>query len=234
MRKYNGILAAGSSMNRIKQVPRAAFSLEMLPVNQSRQMLATMFQHHLSERYGRVRLKYPLVQALLLMRKLSVLTFTVQGKGIVVALHRAKGPSEVPVQKREWRLLIDPFDASIPLKQMLALEKKYEKELRIVSTDLHDLLVSNPKVKSLRWYFMGWDPKVPAVRSPAELPWDAPSQKLYFDRVRPLSVCFRHGKSISAAVGWPLARTGQIYPPPAALWSPNRGVFGPELAGTRQ
>ena len=163
-------------MNRIKQVPRAAFSLEMLPVSQSRQMLATMFQHHLSERYGRVRLKYPLVQALLLMRKLSVLTFTVRGKGIVVALHRAKGPSEVPVQKREWRLLIDPFDASIPLKRMLALEKKYEKELRIVSTDLHGLLVSIPEVKSLRWYFMGWDPKVPAVRSPAELPWDAPSQ----------------------------------------------------------
>jgi len=167
---------SGAQPAIIKKVPRALFRLELKPEKRSRQMLASMLRQHLSKRYGRVNIRYPLVQALLLMRKISLLTLSVEGKGIIVALQRKKMTPEVPTGKGEWRLLIDPFDASIPMRRMLSLEREYQMELRMVSDDLHSFLVGTPEVTALRWFFMGWDPMVPAVRSPAQLPWDVPSQ----------------------------------------------------------
>lgn len=154
----------------IKKVPRAAFRLEP-PPRRGRQELAGMLQQHLCQQFGRVQIVWPFVQMLL---RRSILRLRVQGKGIVVLLERSKIPIDVPEDKRAWRLMIDPFESSMPLKRMLMLEREYEKELMVVSEDLHAFLVSTPGMKSLCWYFRGWDPKLPGAPSPAELPWHEP------------------------------------------------------------
>lgn len=103
--------------------------------------------------------------------KKSMLLVDLHGKGVMVALTRHAVPANVPEHKREWDLMIDPCDFSAPLRRGFSMEKEYAKELLLVSEHINALLKMIPGVKSLRWFFKGWDPMTPGVQSPAELPW---------------------------------------------------------------
>jgi len=154
----------------VKKVPRAAFFLEVSPAQRAREDLTHKLQLHLARRFGNVEFRIPFVQRVLFKR--SMLLVHVDGKGIVVALARHGIPREVPEHRREWDLAIDPFDPFVPMERMLKMEGEYATELLLVSEHIHSLLIMLPGIRSLRWFFKGWDANIPGVRGPAELPWN--------------------------------------------------------------
>lgn len=165
-------IEAGAGRMSIRKAPRAAFGLELQPAGRTRQKLADMLGQHLGKRFGPMQVRFPLFQRVLL--RMSMLMFDVNGKGVVVALARHGAPADKPEHKREWDILVDPFERSVPQKAKVELddERGYESELLLVSSEIHVLLKKTPGVTSLRWFFKGWDANKPGVRTPEELPWN--------------------------------------------------------------
>jgi len=100
-----------------------------------------------------------------------MLIVNVDGKEVLVSLLRDGSRRELPEYQREWMVLVDPFSG--PVWQVLrhGSEKGYQDVFLAVSNEIHGMLVTIPRITALRWYFKGWDPKKPAVRTPSELPW---------------------------------------------------------------
>ena len=159
-----------------RKVPWAQFSLQLTPPGHERKRITSMLQEDLCRRFGAARILFPPILAFL---PVTWITLEVEGKGIMVALRRRRAPVDTPKKYQPlWDLIIEPFVEGMPVKQMLGLDKEYAGELRIVSGHVHQLLLRTPGLTSLGWFFVGWrhkDHRIPAVRSPAELPWDVPS-----------------------------------------------------------
>jgi hypothetical protein len=100
-----------------------------------------------------------------------MLIVSVNGREVLVSLMRDGSRRELPEYQRDWMVLLDPFSG--PVWQVLRhdSERGYESEFLAVSNEVHALLGEVPRITRLRWYFKGWDPKKPAVRTPSELPW---------------------------------------------------------------
>jgi hypothetical protein len=109
----------------------------------------------------------PFIQRFLL--NMARLIVSVQGRRVTVAVGRYRHPVATPEHQRGWHLMIDPF---VPIGRSFKMEKEYAGELLVVSEHLHALLMMTPGVRGLRWFFKGWGPRIPSVRTPADLPWD--------------------------------------------------------------
>ena len=159
----------------LRKLPRALFGFELQTVLPVRQELAGLLRDWLSKRFGSVQVKYPLIQRLY---RESMLIVNVDGKEVLVSLLRDGSRRELPEYQREWMVLVDPFSG--PVWQVLrhGSEKGYEGVFLVVSNEIHAMLVTIPRITALRWYFKGWDPKKPAVRTPSELPWRADDVEL--------------------------------------------------------
>lgn len=152
----------------IRQVPRAVFGFELQPDLPTRRELADLLKEGLSKRFGLVQTRYPLIQRLY---RQSMLILKVNDKEVLVSLLRDGSRSELPDYQREWMVLVDPFSRSILQVLKPDSEKGHESALLAVSSEMHTMLGTVPRIIALRWYFKGWDPKKPAVHTPAELPW---------------------------------------------------------------
>ena len=88
----------------------------------------------------------------------------------------------------EWCVAVNPRGYPVPLKSLPEdEERKYSRDLMRISGELHSQLTSMPEVTGLRWFFEGWDVRKPAVRTPAELPWDVRDPELSGAESRKLS-----------------------------------------------
>jgi hypothetical protein len=151
--------------------PRVIFSLDILPKRSARGRLADTLARYLSEKFGRVivfpRVIHPVAGLLL---KVSGVYFSVS-----ILRRKPRGP-----RNGEWVVAIDPLDAPPHLTNPTGEEqRKYARDLKVISEELHGALATNPGITRLRWFFEGWDVKIPAVRTPAELPWslDSPESR---------------------------------------------------------
>jgi hypothetical protein len=147
----------------IQRVPRVGFSLELLPARRAREELAGMLHRHLSKRFGPVRafrrFLFPV----------SLLTLNLAEDKYVVAINREKPKNR---DQGEWHVAIDPLEYPVPMKNLPKHEeRKYARNLMIISDEIHVLLAGTPGVTRLRWFFDGWDARKPGVRTPGELPW---------------------------------------------------------------
>jgi hypothetical protein len=147
----------------IQRVPRAAFNLKLQSQRRARHELAKMLQQHLMKRFGAVRVFrrffFPV----------SVLTLTVNRNVIVVTL---RGKPWKRFDENEWYVRVNPLRYPVPIKNLPEDEgRKYERDLMLVSDEIHGLLTHTSGVTRLRWFFQGWDVGRPGVLSPAELPW---------------------------------------------------------------
>jgi hypothetical protein len=120
-----------------------------------------MFERHLSQHFGQIRS----IQRLVL--PVSVLLLKLPGGDFTVTIRRV-------LRKRfaEWRIGVDPLAypglwKKLPKEE----ERKYAKDLLLISTEIHALLTSVPGITRVRWFFEGWNLRRPGVRTPAELPW---------------------------------------------------------------
>jgi len=154
-RSIRGLAGNVWQVERGELVPRAAFALQLTPTIGARRRFARLLQRHLRKQFGATLVVQPLVLGLLY--RASALTFQVQGKEISVTLWRNR--SALPEHKHNWRLRIDSVERSATM------------ELMVASDHVHAFLASTSGIAALRWYFEGWDPKVPGVASPRELPW---------------------------------------------------------------
>lgn len=154
----------------IRKLPRAVFGLELQPAGSVRQELADLLKGALSKRFGLVQVRYPFIQR---FYRQSMLILSVNGKDVLVRVLRNESRQEQPEYQREWMVLVDRFSG--PVWQVLKhdSERGYESEFSAVSDEIHELLIKIPGITRLRWYFKGWDPKKPAVQTPAELPWQS-------------------------------------------------------------
>lgn len=154
----------------IRQAPRVAFGFELHPTLPTRQELAALLKEALSKRFASVQARYPLIPHLY---RMSMLIVKETDKEVLVTLFRDRFRRDLPEYQREWRILVDRFTG--PVWQVLKQdsEKGHENALFAVSKEIHALLVTVPRITRIRWYFKGWDPAQPCVRTPAELPWSA-------------------------------------------------------------
>lgn len=147
----------------IQRVPRVGFSLELLPARRAREELTGMFERHLSRRFGPVRTLRRFIFPV------SLLTFNLAEGKYVVAINRETRKNR---GHGEWYVAIDPLEYPVPMKNLPAdEERKYARNLMVISDEIHALLASTPGVTRLRWFFDGWDARKPGVRTPVELPW---------------------------------------------------------------
>lgn len=152
----------------LRKLPRAIFGFELQPVLPTLQELANVLKEGLSKRFGRVQVRYPFIQRLY---RESMLIVSVNGREVLVSLLRDGSRGELPEYQREWMVLIDPFSGPVWRVLRHDSERGYESEFLAVSNEVHALLGEVPRIARLRWYFKGWDPNKPAVRTPSELPW---------------------------------------------------------------
>jgi hypothetical protein len=154
----------------IRQAPRAAFGFELHPTSPTRQALAGILQEGLSKHFGSVQARYPFIPRLY---RMSMLIVKEDDKEALVTLFRDRFRRDLPKYQREWRVLVDRFTGPVWHVLRHASEKGHENLLFAVSNEIHALLVTVPRITRIRWYFKGWDPAQPCVRTPAELPWPA-------------------------------------------------------------
>lgn len=154
----------------IRQAPRVAFGFELHPTLPTRQELAALLKEALSKRFASVQARYPFIPYLY---RMSMLIVKDNEKEVLVTLFRDRFRRDLPEYQREWRVLVDRFTG--PVWQVLKRdsEQGHENALFAVSKEIHALLVTVPRITRIRWYFKGWDPAQPCVRTPAELPWPA-------------------------------------------------------------
>jgi hypothetical protein len=133
-----------------------------------------MLQQDLCRRFGSAQMLRPSTLAFLL--PVSWIILDVQGKRLMVGVRRRRAPVDTPKKFIPiWDLVMEPLVRGMPLKQRLKLDKEYAKVFMVVSMHLHQLLLKTPGLTSLCWSFVGWRdnvPRIPSVRTPAELPWD--------------------------------------------------------------
>jgi hypothetical protein len=152
----------------LRKLPRAIFGFGLQPALPTRQELARVLEQGLSKRFGPVQVRYPIIQRLY---RESMLIVNVGGKEVLVSLLRDGSRRELPEYQKEWMVLVDPFSGPVWRVLRHGSESGYESEFLAISNVVHALLGEVPRIKGLRWYFKGWDPKKPAVRTPSELPW---------------------------------------------------------------
>lgn len=152
----------------LRKLPRALFGFELQPAPPTRQELADFLKEGLSKRFGPVQVRYSFIQRLY---RMSSLILSVHDKKVLVILLRDGSRRDLPEYQREWMILINPFSG--PVRQVLRhdSERGYEGEFLVVGNEIHELLLKVPRITTLRWYFKGWNPKRPCVRTPSELPW---------------------------------------------------------------
>jgi hypothetical protein len=116
---------------------------------------------------------HPLIFALL---PVTWIILDVQGVGLGVGVRRRRAPVDTPKKLTPiWDLYMVPFVRGMPLKRQLKMDKEYARVFIAVSAHLHQLLLRTPGLTSLCWSFVGWRdsvPRIPSVRTPAELPGD--------------------------------------------------------------
>lgn len=147
----------------MRRLPQAVFNLELLPDRRAYKDLTRMFEQHLSKHLGDVSVFGPW---LFLGSTLKVELAT--GDVFVgIARRTRRGPN----YRAWWIDISSSFGGALDTSS--EDETKYAKELRLVSDVIHAMLVDNPGVTQLRWFFKGWDNKTPGVPTPADLPWHA-------------------------------------------------------------
>jgi len=152
----------------LRKLPRAIFGFELQPALPTRQDLADLIKEGLSKSFGPVQVRYPFIQRLY---RVSTLILSVNGKEVLVSLMRDGFRRDLPEYQREWMVLVDPFSGPVWRVLRHDSENGYESTFLAVSNEIHALLVKVPRITALRWYFKGWNPKKPCVRTPSELPW---------------------------------------------------------------
>lgn len=152
----------------IRPLPRGIFGFELQPDLPTRGELADILNEGLSKRFGSTQVRYPLIQWLY---RVSTLILHVDHSEVLVSLLRDGSRHELPKYQREWMVLIDPFSGPVWRLLRSGTEKDHQTALLAVSNEIHALLSNIPRIVALRWYFKGWDPKQPAVPTPADLPW---------------------------------------------------------------
>lgn len=141
----------------IQRLPTVSFSLELQRIK-----LAKMLEQHLAQAFGPVRL----YRRALFLLPVSVLALDLPNGTFAAAISRQKR------FHRDWNVRVRPLEYMSPIRNLPDVEApRYAKDLRAVSDRLNTLLTNFPGITRLRWYFEGWDPKKPAVLTPAELPW---------------------------------------------------------------
>lgn len=163
----------------IQRVPRVGFGLEQQPARRARREIAGMLERHLSKRFGPVRSfrRYFL--------PVSLLMLNVNGNNFVasIARERLKGQDD-----GEWCVAVNPLDYPVPKKNLPEdEERKYARDLMLISDEIQTLLTNTPGVTRLRWFFEGWDVDKPGVRDPAELPWHVDVPELRATQGRKMS-----------------------------------------------
>ena len=164
------------TQRRIRRVPRAAFGFELQPDLPTRDELTHILNDGLSKRFGPLQVRYPLIQRLY---RVSSMLLHVHGREVLVSLLRDGSRRELPEYHREWMVLVDPFSGPVWRVLRSGSEEGHQTALLAVSNEIHTLLANIPRIAALRWYFKGWDPKRPAVRTPAELPWFPKAPELH-------------------------------------------------------
>lgn len=152
----------------IKRLPRIAFDLDLLPGRfkflrdrRTQMDLVRRFEQPLSKRFGPVRVVSPLVIPI------SAIVFTLKETDFAVGIGRLRRTPN----RRAWSVAIDPL---VSRRRSLSNEelRKYAKDLRLISDELHRILSGIPEITRLRWYFEGGgDAAAPPARTPADLPW---------------------------------------------------------------
>jgi hypothetical protein len=126
-----------------------------------------MLQQHLAKRFGAIHAFRRFVVPV------SLLTFKINGNALVVALKAWK-----KFGQDEWYASVDPLEYPKPVNLPEEGERKYAKDLMLVSEEIHALLSTTTGVTRLRWFFAGWDAKRPGVGTPAKLPWHVDIREL--------------------------------------------------------
>ncbi len=147
----------------IKQAPRVAFSLNIVPKWRARLDLARMMTRQLSKSLGCIQLHPGFILGT------SVLVVSVNGEKFLIGICKVKYPGSAI---KEWQIEVSPARFSVPRKHFPEdAQEKYAKELMNISNKIQAVLARTPGVTRLRWFFVGWGFKTPGVHTPLELPW---------------------------------------------------------------
>lgn len=148
----------------IKKAPRVTFSLEIVPKWRSRVELARSMRRQLSKRFRHICSSHSID-----FFRLSGLAVNLNDEYVLVGIGTYR---ESRNSMSMWEIAVNPARFPVPSKNFPEHEqKKYAKDLLLVSEEIHAVLIRTPGVAHLRWYFEGWDVRIPGVRTPAELPW---------------------------------------------------------------
>lgn len=101
---------------------------------------------------------------------MSMLIVKENDKEALVTLLRDRFRRDLPEYQLEWRVLVDRFTGPVWQVFRHDSENAHENSLFAVSNEIQRLLVAVPRITGIPWYFKGWDPTQPCVRT-AELPW---------------------------------------------------------------
>jgi hypothetical protein len=155
--------AGAHAQMSIKNAPRVAFGLQLVPKWRARVDLARLMTRKLSKRFGHIWLH------LGLFFKASVLVVHLNGEEFFVVVRENKYSGNTV---RMWEIAINPSRFPVPgLNFPEDEQRKYTPDLMVLSHEVHAVLARTPGVTRLRWWLVGWDVKTPGVRTPAELPW---------------------------------------------------------------
>lgn len=145
------------------RMPRAMFSLDSPRGRAARNTLPNMLARQLSEKFDTIEV-FPRT-----MFSVACLKFKVNRVDFVVRIGQKKARER---RIGEWFVAVDPFDVPAPLASLSRNEQvEYAKDLRLISDDIHAVLVAMSGVSRLRWFVDGWESGKPGVRTPADLPW---------------------------------------------------------------
>lgn len=155
-----------------------AFNLELVPARGARKELTRRFERHLSKHLGPVRT----IGRWIFPVSVLQITLATGNFSVGITRRRRKGPTY-----GEWRIFIDPVMGRAPGDISNEEQRKCAKDLMLISGVIHTMLADIPEVTRLRWFFEGWNNKIPGVGTPADLPWHLDVSELRGPRNRGVS-----------------------------------------------
>jgi hypothetical protein len=144
----------------LDKAPRACFGVESSLKSSAKEEISRILESGFSARFGTMK------QGLLWHRDARFVDVSVGQKSVSVLWHPSK------FEEGAWILTVAPDPPSIWDYFRGRTAVVYKEELKLVSRDVHALLVAEQCISKLMWYFNGFrEQGRKGVWTPDELPW---------------------------------------------------------------